>query len=92
MLFWYVHLAQRTDFSVSTKNKYLATAKIFLKELNRQGILPIDITQNIKTFNQNKKHKKDGLTHSEIENLVEKRCITSLKFYLSNSGDFPAKM
>src|SRR5713101_712043 len=43
-------LAQRTDFSVATKNKYLATAKIFLKELNRQGIFPIDVTQNIKTF------------------------------------------
>ncbi len=66
------NLAQRTDFSVATKNKYLATAKIFLRELNRQGLLPVDITQNIKTFNQNKKHKKDGLTHSEIENLVEK--------------------
>jgi len=25
-------LAERTDLAVSTKNKYLATAKIFLKE------------------------------------------------------------
>ncbi len=66
------NLAQRTDFSVATKNKYLATAKIFLKELNRQGILPLDITQNVKTFNQNKKHKKDGLTHAEVQNLVER--------------------
>jgi len=66
------NLAQRTDFSVATKNKYLATAKIFLRELNRQGLLPVDITQNIKTFNQSKKHKRDGLTHKEIENLVEK--------------------
>lgn len=66
------NLAARTDFSVATKNKYLATAKIFLRELNRQGFLPVDITQNIKTFNQNKKHKGDGLTHTEIENLVEK--------------------
>ena len=66
------NLAQRTDFSVATKNKYLATAKIFLRELNRQGILPLDITQNIKTFKQAKKHKRDGLTYQEIENLVEK--------------------
>jgi len=45
-------LAERTDLAVSTKNKYLATAKIFLKEANRQGALPADITQNeeIKTL------------------------------------------
>lgn len=64
------YLTNRTDFSTSTKNKYLATAKIFLKELNREGILPVDITQNIKTFNQSKKHKRDGLNDEEIGKLV----------------------
>jgi len=62
-------LASRTDYSVSTKNKYLAAAKIFLKELNRQGILPNDITQNVKSFSQDKKHKKDGLDTEEINKL-----------------------
>ncbi len=66
------YLASRTDLSVSTKNKYLATAKIFLRELNRQGIIPSDITQNIKTFSQDKKHKRDGLTDMEIAVLVER--------------------
>lgn len=64
-------LGSRTDLSVATKNKYLATAKIFLKELNRLGMLPADITQNIKTFTQSKKHKRDGLNDSEITLLVE---------------------
>jgi len=64
-------LAERTDLAVSTKNKYLATAKIFLKEANRQGALPADITQNIKTFSQNKKHKRDGLNDEEIKKLTE---------------------
>ena len=64
-------LAERIDITVSTKNKYLATAKIFLKELNRQGILPADITQNIKTFSQSKKHKRDGLNDGEMSILVE---------------------
>ena len=63
-------LAERTDLAVSTKNKYLATAKIFLKEANRQGALPADITQNIKTFSQNKKHKQDGLNDEEIKTLT----------------------
>lgn len=64
-------LAERTDISVSTKNKYLVTARIFLKELNRQGILPADITQNIKSFRQSRKHKKDGLTDAEVARLAE---------------------
>lgn len=64
-------LAERTDLAVSTKNKYLATAKIFLKEANRQGALPADITQNIKTFSQSKKHKRDGLNDEEMSKLTE---------------------
>lgn len=66
------YLKDRTDLAVSTKNKYLATAKIFLKEANRQGALPTDITQNIKTFSQSKKHKRDGLNDEEIKTLADK--------------------
>ena len=65
-------LAERTDLAVSTKNKYLTSARVFLKELNRQGAIPADIAQNIKTFRQSKKHKKDGLTDEEINALMEK--------------------
>lgn len=65
-------LADKTELSVATKNKYLATAKVFLKELNRQGILPVDVTQNIKTFSQDKKHKRDGLSSEEIGKLSVK--------------------
>ncbi len=65
-------LAQRTDISTSTKNKHLVTARIFLKELNRQGVLPADITQNIKSFSQSRKHKKDGLTEAEVAMLAKR--------------------
>lgn len=65
------YLKQRTDLSVSSKNKYLITAKIFLKELHLQG-LPTDITENTKGFRQDKKHKKDGLNQVEVTTLVEK--------------------
>src|SRR5665648_411694 len=64
------HLKLRTDYTVATKNKYLITAKIFLKELNRRRLLPVDITQNIKSFSQSKKHKKEGLNEQEIEKLT----------------------
>jgi len=63
------YLKLRTDYTVATKNKYLITAKIFLKELNRRRLLPVDITQNIKSFSQSKKHKKEGLNGQEIEKL-----------------------
>jgi len=65
-------LANRIDLSVSTKNKYLITARIFLKELSRRGILPTDITQNVKGFKQSHKHKRDGVNEEEIRELVEK--------------------
>ena len=64
------YLKLRTDYTVATKNKYLVTAKIFLKELNRRSLLPVDITQNIKSFSQSKKHKKEGLNDQEIEKLT----------------------
>jgi integrase len=63
------YLASRTDLSIATKNKYLASAKIFLKELNRIGMLPRDITQNVKAFNQDKKHKRDGVNSDEMARL-----------------------
>jgi len=64
------YLRDRNDFATATKNKYLATARVFLKELTRRGYIPVDITLNIKTFNQSKKHKIEGLKQAEIEHLV----------------------
>lgn len=66
------YLAERTDLAVSSKNKYLITAKIFLGELNRQGFIPVNITQNVKVFSQSRKHKKDGLTEKEVAIITEK--------------------
>jgi integrase len=65
------YLKDRTDFAIATKNKYLITAKVFLKEMTRQGLIPADITLNIKTFSQSKKHKRDGLNDEEMTLLVE---------------------
>lgn len=64
------YLAQRTDLSVSTKNKYLIVARVYCKELHRQGYLPVDITQNIKSFQQSRKHKKDGLSEDEVQKIL----------------------
>lgn len=64
------YLNSRADFSVSTKAKYLTVAKVVLKELNRQGYLPVDITSTIKGFKQNKRHKRDGVNDEEMSKLM----------------------
>jgi len=66
------YLAGRHDISVSTKNKYLISAKIFLQEMNRLGYTVTNITQNIKTFSQSKKHKRDGLNEEEMKRVIDR--------------------
>ncbi len=64
------HLSSQTDLSVSTKNKYLIVARVYCKELHRQGYLPVDVTQNIKSFQQSRKHKRDGLSEVEVQKIL----------------------
>lgn len=66
------YLEGRSDYAVSTKNKYLITARVFLREMVRRGILPIDVTQNIKLFRQSKRHRRQGLIDSEVKLLGAK--------------------
>lgn len=63
------YLASRNDYSVSTKNKYLITARIFLRELHRNVRTP-NITENVRTFSQNKRHKVDGVNNEEMQVLT----------------------
>ena len=41
------HLEQRTDYSISTKNKYFTTAKRYCGVLFNAHILPTDITKDL---------------------------------------------
>ena len=68
------YLDARTDYGVSTKNKYYISAKRYTGILHTAGLLPIDITKDIsgkdlKGFKQDKHHRKDGLTAKEVKNL-----------------------
>jgi integrase len=60
------YLQKRGDLTVSTKNKYLVAARILLKELHRRGLLPVDLTANVRLLQQSKKHKRDGLDDAEM--------------------------
>jgi len=63
------YLEARNDYSISTKNHFLITARIWLRELYKLGKIP-DITLNISTFPETKKHKKQGLNDEEISRLT----------------------
>ena len=56
-------------FSISTKNKYLISAKVFLDGLYRVRLIPQKITDGVKGFTQSRLHKKDGLTDDDIGKL-----------------------
>lgn len=62
-------------FSISTKNKYLISAKVFLDGLYKLQLIPIKITDNIKGFSQSKLHKKDGLNDEAIIK-IQNYCAT----------------
>lgn len=42
-----------------------------MRELNRTGLIPVDITQNTKLFKQIKKHKKDGLSSKDVVKIAK---------------------
>lgn len=71
-------LRRRTDLSISTKNKQLAVARITLRELYRQGVISVDLSQGVKSFEQSNHHKVSGLTDDEVERLCD---------YLRNADD-----
>ena len=59
------------SLSVSTRNMYLTSAKIALRELCRRGLIDRDITIGVKAFRQASAHKKDGLTVEEVTRVLE---------------------
>jgi integrase len=65
------YLRSRTDLGIAAKNKYLAVARIALKELYRRGAVSVDLSLNVKSFQQSQKHRVEGLTEQEVERLCE---------------------
>lgn len=65
------YLSSIETLSVSTKNKYLISAKIFIDGLNSSQRLPFQINTKVRGFKQSKLHKKDGLCDEDISKIVE---------------------
>lgn len=64
-------LRSRTDLSISTKNKQLAVARITLRELYRRGVISVDLSQGVKSFEQSNRHRVNGLTDDEVGRLCD---------------------
>ena len=80
-------LRDRIDIKTNSKNKYLISAKVLLKELHREGIIPYDITSSIKQFKQNKGHRVEGINIDEIKEIwkyiiSQKETIQTLRWKL----------
>lgn len=65
------YLRSRSDLGIAAKNKYLAVARIALKELYRRGAVSVDLSLNVKSFQQSQKHRVEGLSEQEIERLCQ---------------------
>tara|TARA_Y100000114_G_scaffold156718_1_gene184932 strand:+ start:1137 stop:2024 length:888 start_codon:yes stop_codon:yes gene_type:complete len=65
------YLRNRTDLSVSTKNKQLAVARITLRELYRRGVISVDLSQGVRSFRQSNRHKVNGLTDNEVKKISD---------------------
>lgn len=68
----YKQFIREKNLATNTKNQFLCSARIFLRELNYEGILATDITLNTRGFVQDKRHKRDGLNKCELEILTAK--------------------
>ena len=65
------HLRDDNTLGIASKNKYLTTARIALREMYRQGLTPVDLSVGVSSFQQNIKHKVNGLTEEEVARICE---------------------
>lgn len=65
------YLRTRDDLGIASKNKYLAVARLAMKEMYRRGAISVDLSLNVKSFQQSNKHKVEGLTEKDVERLCE---------------------
>ena len=60
------YLRDDNTLGIASKNKYLTTARIALREMYRRGLTPVDLSVGVSSFQQNIRHKVNGLTEEEV--------------------------
>jgi len=62
-------LAADANIATPTRNNYLSTAVVFMRQLNKIGKIP-NWADGVKSFTESKGHKKEGPDSKEIRKLV----------------------
>jgi integrase len=65
------YLQGLTDIGSGTKSKYLTVARVFLRELYRLRVIPLDVTAGIRSFKMSRPHKKSPITDDELGRIWE---------------------
>lgn len=65
------YLRDDNTLGVASKNKYLTTARIALREMYRQGLTPVDLSVGVSSFQQSVRHKVNGLNEEEVARICE---------------------
>ena len=60
------YLRDDNTLGIASKNKYLTTARIALREMYRRDLTPVDLSVGVSSFQQNIRHKVNGLTEEEV--------------------------
>src|SRR5690606_38208233 len=69
LLLYKQSLATDNSIGVQSKNQYLTTARVALRQMYRRGYIPVDLSSDVKLFQQTKKHVALGLTQDEIKQI-----------------------
>lgn len=63
----YRNALEDADMAQGMRANLLTAAKALCKEAHRYGVIPMDITAGVPAFRTERGHKKDGLTHAQVE-------------------------
>jgi integrase/recombinase XerC len=63
-------LASDSTISVTTKNKHLIVAKVYVQQLYRLGVVTVDMSTGVKGFRLNGGFKTNGFTDEEITGIM----------------------
>lgn len=62
-------LAEIEGIGNKSRNNYLAAMRALLRESLKYGIMPVDISENVKSFDTESGHTKDGIEKTEISQI-----------------------
>lgn len=69
------HLKAQKGIAAGTKAKYLTVARAFLKESYRVGLLPVDVTANVRGIRVSRLHKRSPILDLDIKRVFRQLAL-----------------